>query len=64
MWYYTSVFSLSILVLFIMSVLVKENGRLGENEKKRFYQTYAVIGLASISEWFSIILNGAPHWTI
>ena len=61
--YYTAVVFLSCLALCIMGILVYENGRLDNNTKHRFYETYALIILASVAEWAGIILNGAPGWT-
>ena len=63
MWYYTLIFIIADFVLLTMTVLVKENGRFTEKEKKRFYQTYAIIGIDSVMEWLSVVLNGTSMWT-
>ncbi|MGM9526183.1 MAG: diguanylate cyclase domain-containing protein [Peptococcaceae bacterium] len=61
--YYTAMVFLSCLALCALSILVYENNRLDQNQKYRFYETYALIMLATITEWSAVFLNGAPEWT-
>lgn len=60
---YASVILLSCLTLVSLSVLVGENARFPRNIKRRFYTTYSVLILASLSELGALWLNGAPQWT-
>lgn len=60
---YTSIFCLSCVALLTLTVLVRENGRLDPSAKRRFYQTYLVLAVASFAEWLGLILNGGPDWT-
>ena len=62
--YYTSMTAVSCVALFVLSVLVHENGRLPSSTKKKFYLTYAAIALSALAEWGSVALNGAPENTI
>lgn len=61
--YYTAMVFLSCLALCALSILVYENNRLDQNQKYRFYETYALIMLSTITEWSAVFLNGAPEWT-
>ncbi|MDY5020845.1 MAG: diguanylate cyclase [Blautia sp.] len=61
--YYTAIVFLSCLALCVMGILVFENGRFDKKTKYRFYETYALIILASVAEWAGVVLNGAPGWT-
>lgn len=60
---YTVLTALSCAALLIMIVLIHENGRMRQDTKKRLYQTYTAIIMASVVEAASIWLNGAPAWT-
>ena len=65
--YYTFVIMLSLLALGILCILVKENARLTESEKRTFYLTYGLIALSAIAEWGGIQLNGLadlPKWPL
>lgn len=61
---YTAIVILSCLTICVLSILVFENARFDKTTKRRFYQTYAVIIIATLAEWAGIALNGAPDWTI
>jgi diguanylate cyclase (GGDEF)-like protein len=61
--FYSIILLMTILNLFILSLLVHENGRLTPRHKRSFYKTYIIIILAAIMEWIGIIMNGAPAWT-
>ena len=56
--YYTTVIGFLLISLTILCVLVYENDRLSNNEKKRFYLSYILIGLSAAAEWTGIQLNG------
>ena len=56
--YYTTVIGFLLISLTILCVLVYENDRLSNNEKKRFYLSYILIGLSAAAEWTGIHLNG------
>lgn len=61
---YTAVVILSCLTICVLGILVHENARFEKATKQRFYLTYAVIIVATLSEWLGIALNGAPEWTV
>lgn len=61
---YTATVILSGLTLCVLSILVHENARLPAAVKRRFYLTYTLVLLATVSEWLGIILNGMPEWTV
>lgn len=60
----TAIVILSCLTIGVPAILVNENARFEKTAKHRFYETYACIIVASLSEWVGIILNGAPGWTV
>lgn len=62
--YYTAIVMLSCLVLCVLSILVYENGRMQNRIKLRFYETYVMVILVTLAEWASVVLNGAPAWTM
>lgn len=62
--YYTAIVMLSCLVLCVLSILVYENGRMLKSTKNRFYETYVLVILVTLAEWASVVLNGAPAWTM
>ena len=65
--YYTTIILLSLMSLGILCILVKENGRLSDKEKKMFYLTYGLIALSAFAEWNGIQMNGKagiPKWPI
>ncbi len=61
--YYISVSLFSIFALLILIIMVHENGRMSKKEKLRFYITYFMIMISSLSELVAILLNGMPEWT-
>ncbi|MGN0743520.1 MAG: hypothetical protein ACI4L8_12775, partial [Candidatus Fimadaptatus sp.] len=61
---YTAIVILSCLTLLVLGILVYENARFDKTTKRRFYATYALIIVATLSEWLGIALNGAPAWTV
>ena len=61
---YTAIVILSCLTIGVMGILIFENARMEKRKKYRFYATYAVILVATLSEWAGIALNGAPLWTV
>ena len=65
--YYTFVILLCMLSLGILCILVKENARLTDSEKRTFYLTYGLIALSALSEWGGLQLNGLaelPKWPL
>lgn len=62
--YYNAILILCCGALLTQIVLVKENARLDPEIKRQFYSTYIMIAAAALAEWASVLLNGAPEWTI
>lgn len=60
---YAILIALSCAALAIMMVMIRENGRMKRDTKKRLYFTYGAIALAAVFEVASLWLNGAPAWT-
>lgn len=58
MGYYTPLITLSWLTLAILCILVKENNRLSQKDKRILYVTYAVVALSALAEWLGIRFNG------
>ncbi|MCR5214534.1 MAG: GGDEF domain-containing protein [Eubacterium sp.] len=56
--YYNSICVLSWITLVILSILIHENARIPTKEKRLFYITYLLIGLAELAEWAGLLLNG------
>ena len=61
MTYYTTLIILCLVTLFVLSVLVFQNNRINDKEKKNFYIAYILIALAAISEWTALQLSGKPE---
>ena len=65
--YYTSIIALSIMTLAVLCILVHENGRINNTDKKLFYTTYLIIALSALAEWTGLKLNGVqdiPKWPL
>lgn len=65
--YYICEIILTWLTLIILAVLVQENNRIPQKEKKSYFLTYGVIALAALSEWLGLQFNGDPSvplWTV
>ena len=60
---YAILTALSCAALVIMIVMIRENGRMARDTKKRLYLTYGTIILAALVEAAGLWLNGAPAWT-
>ena len=60
---YGASIALSCIALGIMMVMIRENGRMKRDTKKRMYLTYSVIILAAVTEAAALWLNGAPAGT-
>ena len=63
--YYTSIIVLSWLALGVLSVLIRENGRLSKSDKRLLYLTYALIAISALAEWCGVQLDGRmdlPGW--
>ena len=56
--YYTAVCIMIWLMLLVLCILVRENGRITEKKKRLFYLTYLLIALAALAEWVGLQLNG------
>jgi hypothetical protein len=56
--YYTAVCIMIWLMLLVLCILVRENGRIAEKKKRLFYLTYLLIALAALVEWVGLQLNG------
>ena len=65
--YYTTIIIISLVGLGVLSIQVRESGRVQQEDKKQFYLTYLLIALAAIAEWGGIQLNGLegiPKWPL
>lgn len=65
--FYTCVTLLTWLTLLILAVLIHENDRIPQKEKRSYYLTYAMIGIAALAEWLGLQLNGdmnVPLWAL
>ncbi len=60
MTYYTSIILLTLLALSVLCVLVWENGRLSERDKRMMHLTYAVVALSALAEWLGVRFSGNP----
>ena len=56
--YYTAVCIMIWLMLLVLCILVRENGRIEAKKKRLFYLTYLLIALAALAEWVGLQLNG------
>lgn len=56
--YYSAITLISVVALAVLCVLVYDNGRIQKKQKRIFYLTYLLIGLAAAAEWAGIQLNG------
>ena len=61
--YYSTIILFSLANLLLLAVLVRQDGRIREAEKRRFYATYLCIAISTAAEWAAVMLNGAPDWT-
>lgn len=65
--YYTSIFILVWLALGVLCLLIWENNRLPEKDKRFLYITYILIALAALGEWCGVQLDGReefPAWLL
>ena len=56
--YYTAICIMIWLMLLVLCILIRENGRIAEKKKRLFYLTYLLIALAALAEWVGLQLNG------
>ena len=56
--YYTSIIFLSLMTLAVLSVLIRDNDRLKQADKRLHYITYAIIGASAFAEWCGVWLDG------
>lgn len=67
MLYYSSVILLSLIALTALCILVRANGRIGEDRKRLLYLTYVLIAVSAVAEWTGLRLDGAenlPKWPL
>ena len=65
--YYTSIIAITLFGLLVLGILVHENGRIPQNDKKYFYLSYILIAAAAVSEWTGVLLDGRadlPSWPL
>ena len=65
--YYSAITLISLVSLAVLCVLVHDNGRIEQKQKRMFYLTYLLIALAATAEWAGIQLNGndnIPSWVL
>lgn len=58
--YFTGFAIICWLALIILSILVFENNRIKNNEKRILYFTYAIVAVACAAEWVGLLINGNP----
>lgn len=58
--YYTCIMILSLAALAILGVMVWENNRLSDKNKRLLYNAYALIVASYAAEWCGLMLNGRP----
>ncbi len=56
--YYSSIILISWMSLWVLGILVWENNRIKESDKKIFYISYLLIGLSALAELIGLKLNG------
>lgn len=65
--YYTSIMILCWLSLGALSVLVRMNSHLSEEDRRLLWLTYALVAAAALAEWIGVLLSGretVPHWLL
>ena len=65
--YYSAITLISIAALSVLCVLVRDNGKIEKKQKRIFYVTYLLVGLAAVAEWAGMQLNGNdafPKWAL
>ena len=65
--YYTSIMILCWLSLGALSVLVRMNSHLSEEDRRLLWLTYALVAAAALAEWVGVRLSGretVPHWLL
>ena len=60
---YTSIIIITVLTLGVLASLIRANGRLSREEKRRFYLICLSISAAAAAEWSAVLLDGGPMWT-
>ena len=60
---YSAIIIITILTMTVLAYLIRVNGRLSREEKRRFYLICLSISLAAGAEWFAVLLDGGPMWT-
>ncbi len=60
MTYYTPLIILIWLALVVLCILTNENGRFSKEKKRILYLTYLIVGVAALSEWLGVKMNGNP----
>jgi hypothetical protein len=56
--YYSSIILISWMSLWVLGILVWENNRIKESDKKIFYISYLLIGLSALAELIGLKVNG------
>ena len=65
--YYTPLIILCWITLAVLAILVKENNRIPNQDKRILYLAYAVTAFAALAEWMGVQLNGnadIPEWIL
>lgn len=65
--YYTAIIALVWMAMGVLCVLIHENHRISESDKRMFYLTYLLIAVSALAEWCGLWLNGRtdlPRWIL
>ena len=65
--YYTAIAILVWTALIVLSILAAENSRLTKAQKRVLFITYAVVALATLSEWLGVLFStnpAIPFWQL
>ena len=65
--YYTAVIILSWMALTVLCILISENDRIPQEDKRSFYLAYALLGSSALAEWLGVCFDGNmafPAWSL
>ncbi len=62
--YYLAIIILVWFSLFVLGILVSENGRISTVEKKYLYRTLVIVGVSAWAEWAGLFLSGKTDYPV